>query len=135
MKIEPYLNFNGRSDEAIEFYKRAVGAKVNMLMRYKDCPDASAPISAESKEKVMHASLTIGDSVMLLSDGECKEGKRFEGISLALSVGSDAEAKKAFAGLSEGGQVRMPLSKTFFSSSFGMLHDRFGIMWMVLVGQ
>jgi len=133
MRLEPYLFFNGRCDEAIEFYKRAAGAEVQMVMRYKQCPDPSAKFAPEMMDKVMHASLRVGGSVLMLSDGHCDRKANFAGFSLSLSVSSDAEADRVFAALSEGGKVGMPLSKTFFSSRFGMLTDRFGVGWMVLV--
>ena len=104
-----------------------------MVMRYKQCPDPSAKFAPEMMDKVMHASLRVGGSVLMLSDGHCDRKANFAGFSLSLSVSSDAEADRVFAALSEGGKVGMPLSKTFFSSRFGMLTDRFGVGWMVLV--
>ncbi|HEX2257893.1 MAG TPA: VOC family protein [Afifellaceae bacterium] len=135
MQIQPYLFFDGRCEEAIEFYKRAVGAEVEMLMRFKESPDAPPPgtISPGSENKVMHATLRIGDATILASDGECAGKPSFQGFSLALSVGSEAEAEKVFAALADGGEIRMPLSRTFFSPRFGMLADRFGVGWMVMV--
>jgi PhnB protein len=135
MHVHPYLNFNGRADEAIEFYKSAVGAKVEMLMRFKEAPPESCPGSDMKKvgEKVMHATLHIGDSMLMLSDGRCLGEAKFEGVSLSLSVANDADAEKRFLALAEGGKVTMPLGKTFYSSSFGMVTDRFGVSWMVIV--
>ena len=135
MHIQPYLFFDGRCDEAIEFYTKAVGAKVQLVMRYKECPDPSAvgKFPPEMLDKIMHASMTIGNSTVLLSDGHCTGKMYFLGFSLSLSVPSDAEADRVFNALSEGGKVGMPLGKTFFSSRFGMLTDRFGVGWMVLV--
>ena len=133
MQVQPYLNFNGRCEEAIEFYRRAVGAEVMMLSRFKDSPDQSM-ISPGSENKVMHANLHIGDSTVLASDGRCEKGQTFQGFSLSLTVPTEAEAEKRFAALADGGQVQMPLTKTFFSPRFGMLNDRFGVAWMVLVG-
>ncbi|HTW95958.1 MAG TPA: VOC family protein [Tepidisphaeraceae bacterium] len=140
MQIQPYLHFEGRADEAIEFYKKALGATVNMLMRYKDCPeepncDSGNKFPAEMLDKVMHASLKIGDSTLLISDGRCQGPAKFSGFSLPVLVQTDADAKKYFAALSEGGTITMPIGKTFFSSQFGMLTDRFGVPWMVLVQQ
>jgi PhnB protein len=133
MNIDPYLNFNGRADEAIELYKSALGAKVNMLMRYKDspeqCPGGFAP---EILNKVMHASLSIGNSTIMISDGQCRPDGKFSGITLSLQVSSDAEAEQRFTALAEGGNVTMPLGKTFFASAFGMVTDRFGVSWMVI---
>jgi len=131
MQIQPYLFFDGRCDEAIEFYRQAVGAKVEMLMRYKDSP---APATVHgSEDKVMHASLQIGGSTVLASDGNCQGQPSFHGFALSLTAADDAEAKRLFEALAEGGQVQMPLAKTFFASSFGMLADRFGVGWMVYV--
>ena len=132
MEIQPYLFFDGRCDKAIELYRSAVGAEVEMLMRFKDSPDpGSCPAGAE--DKVMHASLRIGDSRVLMSDGRCTGQPSFQGFALSLTVADDAEAERRFAALADGGQVQMPLAKTFFASSFGMVADRFGVSWMVYV--
>jgi PhnB protein len=137
MQVQPYLRFEGRCEEAIEFYKKAVGAQVQMLMRYKDAPQPPPPGSmpAGSENKVMHSSIKIGDSVVNLSDGHCGGKATFGGFSLTLQCKDEAEADKRFNALAEGGQVRMPLGKTFFSPKFGMLADKFGLGWMVLVQQ
>ncbi len=132
MPIQPYLSFEGRADEAIEFYKTALGAKVEMLMRFKEAPDPSM-ISPGSGEKVMHAALKIGDATVLLSDGRNSGKPTFQGISLTLYAKDAPEAQKLFGALAEGGEVRMPLAKTFFSPSFGMLADKFGVGWMIIV--
>lgn len=133
MKVQPYLAFEGRCDEAIEFYKKAIGAKVEMLMRFKEAPDQSM-ITPANADKVMHAALRAGDAILLMSDGRCTGSANFHGIALALSVSTDADAERVFEALSDGGKVNMPLQKTFFSSRFGMLADKFGVGWMVLVG-
>ena len=133
MKVQPYLNFNGRCEEAIEFYRRALGAEVMMLSHFKDSPDQSM-ISPGSANKVMHATLRIGDSIMLASDGRCAGSTTFQGCSMSLTVPTVVEAERLFAALSDGGQVQMPLTKTFFSPAFGMIADRFGVPWMVYVG-
>jgi PhnB protein len=135
MLVQPYLSFDGRCEEAAEFYKSAIGAKVEMLMRNSDSPDKPPPgmLPPGSENKVLHMSLRIGDTTVLASDGHCSGKPVFEGFSLSLTVRDDAEAHRAFAALSDGGQVRMPLTKTFFSASFGMLADRFGVGWMVYV--
>ena len=133
MNVQPYLSFEGRCDEAIEFYKKSLGAKLDMLMRFKECPDQSM-VSPGSAEKVMHAALRVGDTQILMSDGRCQGGANFNGFSLAVSAESDADAERMFNALADGGQVRMPMAKTFFSSRFGMVADRFGLGWMVLVG-
>lgn len=135
MTINPYLSFEGRCEEAIEFYKKAIGAEVNMLMRFKDmptnsCPEGSVPPGTENK--VMHAEVRIGDSTIFVSDGRCKGETKFNGTSLSLSAADDAQASRAFNALAQGGTVTMPLGKTFFASSFGMVNDRFGVPWMVI---
>jgi len=134
MKVEPYVSFNGRCDEAIEFYKTAVGAKVEMLMRFKECPEPppSGPFPPEMLDKVMHSSLQIGDSIVMATDGGCQTKTGISGISLSLTVSNDAEAKRVFTALADGGKIGMPLGKTFFASSFGMVTDRFGVSWMVI---
>jgi PhnB protein len=138
MKVEPYLNFDGRCEEAIEFYKSAIGAEVTMLMRFKDSPEKPAvgmcPPGADNK--IMHASLRIGDSTVMASDCHSQGKPNFEGISLSISAANDAQAERAFAALSgNGGKVCAPLTKTFFSSKFGVATDRFGVTWMIVVAQ
>ncbi len=135
MRVQAYLNFNGRAQEAIDFYTKALGAKVGVLMHYKDMPGQNPNIDPANLEKVMHASMQIGDTTLLVSDGRCTGATKFEGISLTLYPGSEADARKAFEALADGGKVNMPIAKTFFSPAFGMLTDRFGIMWMVLTEQ
>jgi PhnB protein len=132
MPVQPYLFFDGRCDEAIEFYQKAIGAEVMMLMRFKQAPDQSM-IQPGNAEKVMHARLRIGDAIVLVSDGMCSGAQKFEGFSLCLSLNSVEEVDRRFNALLEGGQVRMPLDKTFFSPRFGMLVDKFGVGWIVLV--
>jgi PhnB protein len=137
MHLEPYVHFDGRCEEAIEFYKTAAGARVEMLMRFKDIPASAGhpPMPPETQDKVMHASLRIGDSRLLVSDGRCTGAMKFEGFSLTLNVANEAEADRAFNALGQGGTVSMPLAKTFFSPRFGMLNDRFGVSWIVIVQQ
>jgi len=137
MLVQPYLFFDGRCEEAAEFYRSRLGAEVTMLMRNKDSPEKPPPgmLPPNSENKVMHMSLKIGDTTILASDGNCGGKPSFQGFSLSLTVRDEAEAKKIFAALGEGGQVQMPLTKTFFSPSFGMVADRFGVGWMVYVAQ
>ena len=134
MAIEPYLFFNGRCEEAIEFYKKALGAEVSMLMRYKESPEPAPPgmVPPGWDNKIMHSSLRVGNANFMASDG-CSDGLNFQGFSLSLAVANEAAAKRVFDALSDGGQVRMPLSKTFWSPCFGMVADRFGVGWMVTV--
>jgi PhnB protein len=136
MNLQPYLFFEGRAEEAIEFYKRALGAKVEMLMRFKENPDkATCPVEPGSEDKVMHACLRIGEATVFASDGRCGGKPDFRGFSLSISVPTEAEARRVFAALSDGGQVHFALTKTFYSPCFGMLADRFGVSWMVIVPQ
>jgi PhnB protein len=134
MKLQPYLFFDGRCEEAIEFYKRTVGAEVLGLMRFKDSPEP--PMMAPGSEnKVMHVALKIGDTEIMASDGANTGTTNFHGFSLALSVKTEAEADRIYNALAEGGTIRMPLTKTFYSPRFGMLADKFGLGWMVLTEQ
>jgi PhnB protein len=135
MQVQPYLFFNGRCEEAVEFYKKALGAEVMMLMRFKDSPEPPQPgmVPPGSENKIMHTSLRIADTTVMASDGRCEGGSSFQGFSLSLTVANEAEARRTFAALSEGGQVQMPLTKTFWSPCFGMLSDRFGVGWMISV--
>lgn len=137
MKIEPYLFFDGRCEEAIEFYRQTVGAEVIMLMRFKDTPEAGgrANVPAENEDKIMHSTLRIGESTVMASDGHCLGKPNLQGFSLSLTAPDDAEAERLFAALGDGGTVHQPLIKTFFASRFGMVADRFGVQWMVLTGQ
>ena len=131
MHIQPYLFFDGRTQEALDFYQKAAGAKVEMLMRFSEAPDQSQ-IKPESKNKVMHAQLKIGDTAVLISDGRNQGNPKFDGFALTIQCKDAAETEKYFTALSEGGQVEMPLNKTFFAKSFGMLKDKFGVNWMVM---
>ena len=135
MQIQPYLFFDGRAEEAAEFYRAKLGAEIVMLMRNKDAPDKPPPgmLPPNSGNKVMHMALKIGDTTVLISDGSCKGKPTFQGFSLSLTVKDEAEASRMFAALADGGQIQMPLAKTFFSPSFGMVADRFGVGWMVYV--
>ena len=130
--VQAYLFFDGRCEEALEFYRQALGAQVEMLMHFKDSPDPVGCPSA-SGEKVMHASVRIGGTTVMASDGRCEGKPTFQGFALSLSVATEAEADRRFAALAKGGQVQMPLAKTFFSPRFGMVADRFGVMWMIVV--
>ncbi|MEX1042703.1 MAG: VOC family protein [Pirellulaceae bacterium] len=132
--VQPYLFFSGRCEEAIEFYKSTIGAEVTMLMRFSDSPDQppEGMLEAGFENKVMHASLSIGGSPIMASDG-CDSNESFKGFRIALTLPTEAETKRAFSALAEGGQVDMPLDKTFWSPCFGMLTDKFGLGWMVSV--
>jgi PhnB protein len=135
MPVQPYLFFDGRAEEAIEFYRKALGAKVEMLMRFKDSPEPPPPgmVPPGSENKVMHASFQIGDTVVMASDGGCSGKTNFQGFALSVTAADQSQAERMFSALSDGGRVEMPLGKTFFSPCFGMAADRFGVMWMVIV--
>ncbi|HEV2431881.1 MAG TPA: VOC family protein [Burkholderiales bacterium] len=133
MMIEPYLFFDGRAEEAIEFYKSALGAKVVAVIRYKENPQPQHNPPG-SDEKVMHSLLRFGDSGVMISDGKCGGHPAFQGFALTLQASDEADAKRRFEALSKGGQVQMPLGETFFARSFGMVADKFGVSWMVIAG-
>ncbi len=135
MRVEAYLNFNGRCAEALEFYKKALDAHVTMLMHFKDSPmpEHQQGMTPGTADKVMHSSFSIGETRVMASDGRCAGHTDFSGINLSLSVDTDAEAMKRFNALTEGGKVTLPLTKTFYSSNFGMVTDKFGVSWMVIV--
>jgi PhnB protein len=125
MQVEPYLFFEGRCEEALEYYRSALGAEISAVMRYRESPDA--------QDKIMHSTFRIGDSTLMASDGHCQGRPAFQGISLTIAVSTEAEADRVFTALADGGQVQMPLTKTFYSPRFGMVADRFGVSWMVIV--
>jgi PhnB protein len=133
MQVQPYLFFEGRCEEALEFYRQALDAEVEMLMRFKESPEAPPPgaVAPGSEEKVMHASFRIGDTILMASDGGCSGRSSFQGVSLSLNLAEVAEAERRFAALAAEGEVQMPLSATFWSPAFGMVVDRFGVSWMV----
>ena len=137
MQVQSYLFFDGRAEEAAEYYKRALGAEVTMLMRNKESPEPHPPgtLPPGAENKVMHMEIRIGDTRILASDGHATGQPVFKGFGLALSVESEADAERKFNALSEGGHVEVPLARTFFSPRFGMVVDRFGVLWMVLVGK
>lgn len=134
MYVQAYLNFDGRCEEAVEFYRKALGAEVQTLMRYKEAPEPPPPgmVAPGSENKVMHAAFRIGDTTVMASDGPCSGKPSFHGVSLAITVADTAAADRVFQALGDGGKVQMPLAKTFFSPGFGMVADRFGVAWMVV---
>ena len=138
MKVQSYFFFDGRCEEALDFYTKVLGARVTMLMRFKDNPDPQpsggigcAP-GVGTDDKVMHAEFTIGDTTLMASDGNAGGNPEFKGIAQSITTASDAETRRIFDALADGGQIQMPLAKTFFSSAFGMVADRFGVQWMVI---
>jgi PhnB protein len=132
MLVQSYLFFDGRCEEALNFYRKAAAAEVEMMMRFKESPEP-AQVPPGSENKVMHASFRIGDTTVMASDGRCQGKPSFQGFALSITAASESEADRLFGALSDGGQVQMPLTKTFFSPRFGMLTDRFGVTWMVIV--
>jgi PhnB protein len=133
MKIDAYISFEGRCEEAINFYREALGAQVAVLMRFKDAPpEAQAQMTPGTGEKVMHSSLSVGESTLLMSDGMCTGKGVFKGVSLSLTVRDEDEAQRRYGALAEGGSPLLPLHKTFFARSFGIVADRFGVQWMVI---
>lgn len=135
MYAQPYLFFSGRCEEALSYYQRHLGAKVNMQMRYKEAPSLEGPAADYDGEKIMYCNFNIGDTVLMASDDCVTRHTSFQGFSLSLSVSSIAEADRVFAALADGGNVRVPLGKTFFSPYFGVVVDRFGVSWMVIIPQ
>lgn len=143
MKLEAYLDFDGRCEEAAQFYQQALDARIEAVMRFSEAPaDANMECGENpemamppgSENKIMHMCMRIGETMIMASDGYCKGNPQFAGISLTLSVADDAQAQTTFDRLAEGGKVQMPLAKTFFASSFGMVADRFGVSWIVIAG-
>ena len=134
MAMHPYLFFNGRCEEAIDFYRTALGAEVSMLMRFDDSSEPTMmPLPPGSGQKIMHAALRVRGADLMASDGMCGGNAHFDGFSLSITATDAADARQVFDALADGGQVMMPLGKTFFSPCFGMVKDRFGVGWMVIV--
>ncbi len=133
MQVQAYLNFGGRCEEALAFYKQAVGAEVGMVMRWKDSPQPDMKGPPGYGEKVMHADFKIGETTLMADDGMGPAKAEYKGFTLSIAVADDAQAKRVFDALGQGGTVQMPLGKTFWTSSFGMLTDKFGVPWMVNV--
>ncbi len=137
MKVQAYLTFEGKCEEALEFYKKSIGAEVKMVMRFSECPDPGAKerMKPGTENKVMHAEFKVGETTLMASDGHATGETKFGGFGLTILVESVEQADKYFAALSDGGSVTMPLMKTFYSPRFGMVKDRFGVMWMIYVPQ
>jgi PhnB protein len=135
MNVQPYLFFEGRCEEALDFYTKALGTKVDMLMRNREAPEPPPPgmLPAGSENKVMHAQFKVGDTDVMVSDGRCSGTPRFDGFSLSITCADEADARRKFDAMAEGGQVTMPIGRTFWSPCFGMLKDKFGVGWMITV--
>ena len=132
MFVQAYLFFDGRCEEALEFYRTAIGAQIEIAARFKDSP-VPTMCPSDSAEKIMHATFRIGETTVMASDGRCQSPPKFEGFSLSIAVPDEAEAKSLFTALADGGTVVMPLTPTFYSPCFGMVTDRFGVSWMIIV--
>jgi PhnB protein len=132
--LQPYIFFEGRCEEALEYYRQALGARILMQMRYKDSPEPLPPGCASiDPNLIMHAQFQIGSTIVMAADGRGARQAKFEGFALSLTVPTEAEAERAFHGLADGGHIEAPLARTFFAASFGMVTDRFGLLWMVMV--
>jgi PhnB protein len=133
MHVEPYLFFEGCCEEALEFYRRAIGAEIQSVQRFGDSPESSAAghLPPGSENKVMHAMFRVGDTTVLASDGRSRGSSQFQGFALSITVADASEADRLFLGLSAGGTIVMPLTETFYSPRFGMVTDRFGVLWMI----
>jgi PhnB protein len=141
MQVQPYLFFEGRCEEALTFYREHLGAQTIMMMRFKENPDAGKAETASgcslppgAEEKIMHVAFTIGESMLMASDGMCSGKADFKGVSLSLTANDEQQAEQYFNALSNGGQVQMPMTQTFFAKRFGMVQDKFGLSWMILGG-
>ena len=131
METQAYLFFDGRCEEAVEFYKTALGAEVGPMIRFKESPDQSM-VAPGTGEKIMHGQMNIGKTTILVSDGRCTGNPGFQGFAMSITVDDPADCDKLFNPLAESGQIQMPLMETFFAKRFGMVIDKFGVMWMVI---
>ena len=134
MHVQPYLFFEGRCEEALSFYRDKLGAQDLVIMRHSENPEppARSRMPPGSENSIMHSSFRLGDTVVMASDGMCSGAPEFKGVTLSISVPAEAEARRCYDALADGGQPIMPLQKTFFSPAFGMVRDRFGVSWMLL---
>ena len=134
--VQPYLFFNGSCEQAVEFYRKALGAEVEMMMRFKESPEPPKPgmVPPGFENKIMHACVNINGAPVMLSDGRVENKPKFEGFSLSLDTNEPAEGDRMFNALAQGGQVQMPLGETFFAKRFGMVADKFGVGWMIIAG-
>jgi PhnB protein len=130
MQLSPHLNFNGNCETAFKFYEKCLGAKITFMMPYEGSPLANE-VPAEWRGKILHASLQVGDALILGADAPPGRYEKPQGFSVTLSPKDPAEAERIFVGLSESGTVTMPMQGTFWAARFGMLVDQFGIPWMI----
>ncbi|HWQ38513.1 MAG TPA: VOC family protein [Burkholderiales bacterium] len=133
MRVEPYLFFEGTCRQAIDFYRRTLGAEVETIMRYKEAPETPPPgmVPPGWDDKVMHASFLVGETRVMASDGKSPGPPAFNGFSLSIAVPDVVQGECLFNALADGGKVTMPFGKTFWSPGFGMVTDRFGVSWMI----
>lgn len=131
MLVQAYLFFDGTCEEALQFYERAIGAKIEALMRFSECPDQQY-VAPGTHDKIMHANFRVGDTQLMASDGNCSGAANFAGVSLSITVTSNGDADRLFNALADGGQIQMPLGETFFAHRFGMVADKFGVSWMII---
>ncbi|HEX9448990.1 MAG TPA: VOC family protein [Dongiaceae bacterium] len=131
MQVQPYLSFDGRTEEAIKFYQKTLKAEIVMMLRFKESPDTSM-VTPENAEKIMHSTIRVGDTTFMASDGHCTGKTSFQGFNMNIMADSEGDAERIFAALGDGGQVQMPMTPTFFADRFGMVVDRFGVSWMVM---
>ena len=132
MPVQTYLDFDGRTEEAHAFYREVLGAEVTEVIRFQDSPDGGMPVPPGGAQKILHSTFRINGTELMATDGACTGHPQFKGVMLTLTTPTDAEALRLFNALAEGGEVRMPMGKAFFASSFGEVADRFGVSWMVL---
>ena len=132
--VTAYLNFDGRCEEALEFYKTAVGATVTSVMRFSQSPGGPPGAPTPPPDKIMHSSFEVGETTVMATDAECAGKEEFHGTSLALTATDDDAAQRMFNALSADGKIEMPMSETFFASRFGMCYDKFGVRWMIISG-
>jgi PhnB protein len=133
MRVQALISYRGRCEEALEFYRKSMGAEVTALMRWKESPDAAMKPHLGFEEKIMHANFRVGDTQLMADDSPGEQDAEFKGVTLAIEVADDAEARRVFTALGQGGKITMALTRTFWTSSFGMLTDKFGVPWMVNV--
>ena len=131
MRLNTYLNYGGNCAAAFKFYEEHLGGKIGMMMKHGDLPDPSKVIP-ELKDAVLHATITIGETMLMASDVPADRWKPMRSAYLALNLASDTDAERLFALLADGGEVFMPLQETFFASRFAQLRDRFGTSWMLI---
>jgi len=133
MNVQTYLFFDGRCEEAIEFYKAVFGADLLYSMRFREGPPNL--VTAENEEKIFHATMRFGETVINLSDDLKQERGSFGGFAILAHLDNDASAEEAFESLQEGGRVGMPIQEVFWASRYGIVTDRFGVTWKIQAGQ